>query len=153
MENWSNATCFLGASMADRYYVAVSKFTAGIKPAQSVPAGCWSILWVGPNADDEPYLTNLTYAATGYEAIELLRVMSFDIVLISRDVFDMGPWDLAESIRKYWPWQRWALLAPSATPDEVRQAGELSAMGVFGSTKELLACGPQRQAQAPAFPA
>jgi hypothetical protein len=150
--NWSNATCFLGASLADRYYVAVRKFTAGVKPIQSVPAAEWSILWVGPSADDEPYAKNLTYAATGYEAVELLRVMSFDMILVCRDVFDMGPWDLAEAIRKYWPWQRWALLAPTPTAEEVRLAGELGAIGVFASTSELIACGPQRQAQAPAFP-
>jgi hypothetical protein len=152
LSSWSNATCFLGASLADRYFTSVHKFVAGIKPAQPVPVGPWSILWVGPTADDEPYAENLTYAATGYEAVELLRVMSFDMVLISRDVFDMGPWDLAESIRKFWPWQRWALLAPSASAEEVRSAGELGAIGVFATTKELLACGPQRQAQAPAFP-
>jgi hypothetical protein len=150
--NWCNATCFLGASLADRYGVAVRKFATGAKPMQPISAENWSILWVGPSADDEPYSQNLTYAATGCEAVELLRVMAFDIVLVSRDVFDMGPWDLAESIRKFWPWQRWALLAQNPTPEEVRLAGELGAMGIFGSTRELLACGPQQPPRAPAFP-
>jgi hypothetical protein len=79
--------------------------------------------------------------------------MSFDLILISRDVFDVGPWELAEQIRKFWPWQRWALLATTPTPEETRMAGELGAIGIFGSTAEIVACGPQQAAQAPAFPA
>src|SRR5258708_2767202 len=74
---------------------------------------------------------SITHVPTGWEAIELLTILRFDLLLLSADVPDMSPWELADKVRHFWPWQRWALVAPNATDADFRLAGERGASGVF----------------------
>jgi hypothetical protein len=67
---------------------------------------------------------------TGLEAVQLLSILHFDVVLLAL-LPDTAAWDLAETIRYFWPWQRWALVAADVTPDDERRAVELGACGVF----------------------
>lgn len=102
-----------------------------------------SALAVGLSADQVPQRTpaqiQLSLAATGCEAIELLKVLRFDLLLVANGLPDMSVWSFAETVRHHWPWQRWAMLAPGASTTEVRLAGERGAVGVFDELSTLLA--------------
>jgi len=80
---------------------------------------------------------SISYASSGREAFELLRVLRFDLLVVSPDLPDMSVWTLVESVKQFWPWQRWALVAPQAADEIVKRAGEQGAIGVFSKFPSL----------------
>jgi CheY-like chemotaxis protein len=96
--------------------------------------------------EEPPIGVHLTSVDTGAKAIELLRILRFDLVLLSASVPDMSPWQLAAQIRRFWPWQRWALVAPEAADADIRRAGELGAVAVLDHVSDHLASMRQSQA-------
>jgi CheY-like chemotaxis protein len=67
------------------------------------------------------------------EGLETLRVLQFDLVLIATNTPDESTWEFAASLRRFWPWQRWAFLSPNPTDDDQRRAYELGACAIFDS--------------------
>jgi CheY-like chemotaxis protein len=57
--------------------------------------------------------TEVFTVRTGREAIELLRLARFDLVLLSTALPDLPLWNLVKRIRAAWPAQKWALLLVS----------------------------------------
>jgi len=81
---------------------------------------------------------SISYASTGREAFELLKVLRFDLLVVSPDLPDMSVWTLVETVKQFWPWQRWALVAPQASDEMVKLAGEQGAIGVFSKFPSLV---------------
>jgi DNA-binding response OmpR family regulator len=64
-------------------------------------------------------------------AVEMLRVMKFDLVAIGDDVPDATPWQLAKKVRSIWPWQKWAFAAREMDHEDEIMARSLGAVAVF----------------------
>jgi hypothetical protein len=67
------------------------------------------------------------------EALETLRVLQFNLVLIATDKPDGAIWEFTAALRRFWPWQRWALVAGNLTEDDQRRAYGLGACAMFDS--------------------
>jgi DNA-binding NarL/FixJ family response regulator len=72
-----------------------------------------------------------THVSSGQDAIELLKMLRFDIALISSDLPDMPPWTLARTIKIHWSWTKWALIAPDASAEDFLRTCELGAIAVL----------------------
>jgi hypothetical protein len=80
---------------------------------------------------------DLSIAATATEALELLKIVRFELLLVGSAIPDMSTRDFAATMRRFWPWQRWALIDVDATESDVQEAGELGAIGVFDCLSQL----------------
>jgi len=80
----------------------------------------------------------VSLASSGGQAIELMKVLRFDLLLVSPTLPDMTVWRFAETVRQFWPWQRWMLVTNEATPDHVRCAGEHGAAGICANAQIAL---------------
>lgn len=59
-------------------------------------------------------------ATSARQAIDLLRMLKFDLVITGMELPDMPVFRLVSKIKTAWPWQKWALVANELTPqDEV----------------------------------
>jgi DNA-binding NarL/FixJ family response regulator len=85
------------------------------------------------NLGPERAALNLRVAPTAGEALKMLRTSRFDLVLVGSETPDMSPWDLAATIRRFWPWQRWMLIGPALSDADQLRACQLGASGVFHS--------------------
>ena len=71
-------------------------------------------------------------ARSGREAIEMLRMFSFDLLLIGDcPLTDISSSDLIRKVRKASPWQRWAKYAPHCSKSEEREARSLGVTCIF----------------------
>jgi DNA-binding NarL/FixJ family response regulator len=73
------------------------------------------------NTLDAPF-TSFLHADSARRAIELLRLMRFDLLLTSDRLPDMPLSTFINRVKRAWPWQRWVLVA-----DEVGHRQELLA--------------------------
>ncbi|MFT3785137.1 MAG: hypothetical protein QM770_03090 [Tepidisphaeraceae bacterium] len=64
-------------------------------------------------------------------AVELLRMLKFDLVAIGSDVTGSTPWQLARKVQTVLPWQKWALVAHELDPNEEVLARSLGAVAIF----------------------
>ena len=68
---------------------------------------------------------------TEEEALESLRILQFDLVLIAINAPDESTWKFVAALRRFWPWQRWAFLSCSLTDDDQRRAYELGVCAIL----------------------
>jgi DNA-binding NarL/FixJ family response regulator len=101
--------------------------------SQASPHRQPAILAVGLNLTGEHAALNVRTVPIAREALKLLRRLRFDLVLVAWELPDMSPWDLAATIRHFWPWQRWMLIGSDLDDANQRRACELGASGVFDS--------------------
>jgi hypothetical protein len=73
-----------------------------------------------------------TWAADGaMRAIELLRMMRFDLALVRSQWEGDSPWIFLHRMRQGWPKLRWALVADHLEADQEIQARSLGASCIF----------------------
>jgi DNA-binding response OmpR family regulator len=76
-----------------------------------------SILAVGLGESIPPeYAENCSTADSARSAIELMRMLRFDLVVTADQLPDMPVWQFVQRVRAVWPWQKWALA--SSTIDQ-----------------------------------
>jgi DNA-binding response OmpR family regulator len=73
----------------------------------------------------------VSHVDTAEKAVELLKVLKFDLVAIGHDVPDATPWQLARKVRSSWPWQKWALVAHEMDHEDEIMARSLGAVAIF----------------------
>lgn len=96
--------------------------------------GSISLLAVGlPDTPTATQQYDLRVADSGRQALAMLRLMYFDLLLVGDQVPDMSVWSLIRTIRMCWPQQRWALVASHITPREEIVARSLGALMVIES--------------------
>lgn len=80
-----------------------------------------SVLAVGNfDLDSRGVIAGCTHTETARGAIELLRVLRFDLVVTSDQLPDMSAWRFVQRMRAGWPWQKWTLVSESLTDrDEI----------------------------------
>src|SRR3954469_1489694 len=74
---------------------------------------------------------DLVTADTGGRAIELLRMLKFDLVVIGQQLADMPVWNLVQRIRISMPGQKWAFVGKEIGPREEVMARSMGVVGVF----------------------
>jgi hypothetical protein len=79
---------------------------------------------------------DLMTADTGGRAIELLRMLKFDLVVVGERLADMPVWNLVQRIRMTMPGQKWALVARNLGPREEVMARSLGVVGVFDADQD-----------------
>lgn len=96
---------------------------------------------------EEPYQAgriegiSFTAANSGRRAIDMLRMLSFDIVLVGMRLPDISVWDFVRRTRTGWPWQKWALVSGRITEQQeitARMFGSMKIFEVTPSTDELI---------------
>ncbi len=89
---------------------------------------------------EEPMLigrvAGLNYHAvnSGRRAIDMLRMLSFDLVLVGMRVPDVSAWDLVRRMRTAWPWQKWSLVAARLTEQQEITARMFGAIKIYEET-------------------
>lgn len=80
-----------------------------------------SILAVGLGSTVPPeYAENCSTADSARSAVELLRMLRFDLVITADQLPDLPVWQFVQRMRAAWPWQKWALASSSLNPrDEI----------------------------------
>ena len=53
---------------------------------------------------------------SGRRAVEMLRLLSFDLVMVGLRLPDVTVWDFVRRVRTAWAWQKWALVAGPLGP-------------------------------------
>jgi DNA-binding response OmpR family regulator len=71
------------------------------------------------------------HAESGAKALELMRVLRFDLLVTGDSLPDMTVNQLVRRVRAAWPWQKWALVANDISPQDEIAARSLGAMAVF----------------------
>lgn len=94
-----------------------------------------AILVVGVGVK-ESIAPELLLAATGRRAIELMRLMQFDLLVVGRNIPDMPVWQFVHRVRMTRPWQRWALATDQLTAHEEVTARSLGVIGIFKETTD-----------------
>jgi hypothetical protein len=74
---------------------------------------------------------DLMTAETGGRAIELLRMLKFDLVVIGQQLADMPVWNLVQRMRMTMPGQKWAFVGREIGSREEIMARSLGVVGVF----------------------
>ena len=92
-----------------------------------------SILVIGTDVapEHQDLAGEVMTADTGRRAIELLRMLKFDLVVISHPLPDMPAWNLIQRIRMTMPWQKWALVGREISQRDELMARSLGVVGVF----------------------
>ena len=91
-----------------------------------------SVLAVGlreADLSDAPHSCTSADSARG--AIELLRMLRFDLVVTSDRLPDMPVWQFVSRIRAVWPWQKWALVSSRLTEQDEITARTLGVMQII----------------------
>lgn len=91
-----------------------------------------SVLVIGgfPSSMEHPQV-DLVTADTGVRAIELLRMLKFDLVVIGQQLADMPVWNLVKRIRMTLPRQKWAFVGRDIGQREEVMARSMGVVGVF----------------------
>jgi DNA-binding response OmpR family regulator len=96
---------------------------------------------------DEPALVGMSdrlgYSSvrSGRRAIDMLRMLSFDLVVVGMRIPDMQTWDFVRRVRTGWSWQKWALVGGMITEQQeisARMFGSVRIFDVMPSSDELL---------------
>jgi len=71
------------------------------------------------------------HADSGKKALELLRMLRFDLLVTGDQLPDMPVGHLIRRVRAAWPWQKWAMVGSVLTAQDEIAARTLGAMAVF----------------------
>jgi CheY-like chemotaxis protein len=71
------------------------------------------------------------HADSGKKALELLRMLRFDLLVTGDQLPDMPVSQLIRRVRAAWPWQKWAMVGSMISPQDEISARTLGAMAVF----------------------
>lgn len=74
-----------------------------------------------------------TSVANARQAIEMLRMMRFDLLVTSMTLPDMPVFSFVCKIRTAWPWQKWALVARGLSERDEIVARSMGVMTVLES--------------------
>lgn len=77
------------------------------------------------------YAENCASADSARAAIELLRMLRFDLVVTADQLPDMPVWQFVKRMRAVWPWQKWALASSSLNPRDEIVARTLGVMCIL----------------------
>lgn len=84
---------------------------------------------------------NFCSVRSGRRAIDMLRMLSFDLVLVGMRIPDIGTWDFVRRVRTGWAWQKWALVGGAISDQQeitARMFGSLKIYDVMPSSDELI---------------
>jgi DNA-binding response OmpR family regulator len=70
-------------------------------------------------------------AESGKRAIELLRMLRFDLVLTNVQLEDGPAWSLIRKMKAAWPWQKWAMVGHRISPQDEITARTLGVIRIF----------------------
>ena len=88
------------------------------------------VLTVG--CDDVPENgTSFFSAESGKRALELLRMLRFDLVVTRSELADGPALNLIQKMRTAWPWQKWALVAGDCSVHDEITARTLGVTRIF----------------------
>jgi DNA-binding response OmpR family regulator len=79
----------------------------------------------------EPTGVSFFRADSGKKALELLRMLRFDLLVTGDRLPDMPVTHLIRRVRIAWPWQKWAMVGAALTTEDEIAARTLGAMAVF----------------------
>jgi DNA-binding response OmpR family regulator len=88
---------------------------------------------------------------SGRRAVDMLRILSFDLALVGTRIPDINCWDLIRRIRTGWAWQKWALVASDLTEEQeitARTFGSVKIYDVMPSGDEILQLAARLRARA-----
>jgi CheY-like chemotaxis protein len=74
-------------------------------------------------------------------AIDMLRMLSFDLVVVGMRIPDISTWDFVRRVRTGWAWQKWALVGGDLTEQQeitARMFGSVKIYDVMPSSDEVL---------------
>ncbi|MGD1276339.1 MAG: hypothetical protein ABR964_03845 [Tepidisphaeraceae bacterium] len=86
-------------------------------------------------------LLNFQAVHSGHRAIDMLRMLSFDFLLVGLKLPDMAVWDFLRHLKTAWPYQKWALIGgPVSEQQEItaRMFGSTTLFDTTPTTGELL---------------
>jgi len=78
---------------------------------------------------------------SGRRAIDMLRMLSFDLVIVGMRIPDISTWDFVRRVRTGWAWQKWALVGGMLTEQQeitARMFGSVKIYDVMPSSDEVL---------------
>jgi len=78
---------------------------------------------------------------SGRRAIDMLRMLSFDLVIVGMRIPDITTWDFVRRVRTGWAWQKWALVGGAMTDQQeitARMFGAVKIYDVMPSSDEVL---------------
>jgi DNA-binding response OmpR family regulator len=78
---------------------------------------------------------------SGRRAIDMLRMLSFDLVIVGMRIPDISTWDFVRRVRTGWAWQKWALVGGAMTEQQeitARMFGSVKIYDVMPSSDEVL---------------
>src|SRR5258708_5047996 len=80
--------------------------------------------------------TELNYheVHNGRRAIDMLRMVSFDIVLVGMNLPDMSTWDFLRHLKTAFPQQKWALVGGPVSEQQEVPARMFGTATLFDST-------------------
>jgi DNA-binding response OmpR family regulator len=84
---------------------------------------------------------NFCSVRSGRRAIDMLRMLSFDLVVTGMRLPDIDTWDFIRRIRAGWSWQKWALIGNDITEQQeitARMFGSLKIFETMPSSDELI---------------
>jgi CheY-like chemotaxis protein len=70
----------------------------------------------------------------GRRAIDMLRMVSFDMLLLGLQLPDMSPWDFLRHLKAAFPHQKWALVGGAITEQQEVSARMFGCTTIFEST-------------------
>jgi CheY-like chemotaxis protein len=88
---------------------------------------------------------------SGRRAVDMLRILSFDLTLVGTRIPDINCWDLIRRIRTGWAWQKWALVAADLTQEQeitARAFGSVKIYDVMPAGDEILQLAARLRARA-----
>ena len=78
---------------------------------------------------------------SGRRAIDMLRMLSFDLVVVGMRIPDLSTWDFVRRVRTGWAWQKWDLVGGAITEQQeitARMFGSVKIYDVMPSSDEVL---------------
>ncbi len=90
-----------------------------------------------PHLQDQTGRIQLVHARSGQTALEMLRVLEVDLVLVPHALTDMGVTVFVDQMLGAWPWQRWGLVGAPLTDRQEMAVRQRSVMGVFEHMPEV----------------
>jgi DNA-binding NtrC family response regulator len=78
---------------------------------------------------------------SGRRAIDMLRMLSFDLVVVGMRIPDLSTWDFVRRVRTGWSWQKWALVGGMMTEQQeitARMFGSVRIFDVMPGSEEVL---------------
>ena len=97
-----------------------------------------AVLSIGLSPDCEFTGIALTRAVTPREVIEMLRIMEFNLLLISTGNEDAAIWNLMGVIQRHWPELRWVLVTDDCSNEVEIMARSLGAASVTADPRVIM---------------